>query len=370
MKCLPTGPSPAKLMLIAEAPGQNEEREGKPLIGKAGEELNRMLVEAGIDRSICRIDNVFHDRPPDNKLHDSWCRGKKEVSEAYLEIRESLVDAWPDFDWPSKYTWNSLQQGKYLMPEHLGALPRLRDEILKTKPNLVVALGGTPLWALTGVGGIKKLRGTVMIASLVPGLKILPTWHPSYVGRVWSERLTCVVDLTKAGQECEFPDIRRPSRKIWINPTLPDLDTFYDLYIKGKPLLSFDTETSRKQITHISFATSKDVALVIPFLNKDKPGYNYWPTQEEEVAAWKFVRKVMTSDIPKLAQNGMYDLQYLWIAHGIPVKNYAEDTMLLHHALYLELPKDLGYLGSVYTNEASWKLMRTRGKDTVDKKDD
>jgi len=39
--------------------------------------------------------------------------------------------------------------------------------------------------------------------------------------------------------------------------------------------------------------------------------------------------------------------------------------MLLHHALYPELPKGLGFLGSIYTNEASWKLMRRERSDTV-----
>jgi hypothetical protein len=34
------------------------------------------------------------------------------------------------------------------------------------------------------------------------------------------------------------------------------------------------------------------------------------------------------------------------------------DTMLLHHAMYPELPKSLGFLGSIYTNESAWKLMR------------
>jgi hypothetical protein len=40
---------------------------------------------------------------------------------------------------------------------------------------------------------------------------------------------------------------------------------------------------------------------------------------------------------------------------GLKIQNCTEDTMLLHHALYPELQKGLGFLGSIYTNESSWK---------------
>jgi hypothetical protein len=38
--------------------------------------------------------------------------------------------------------------------------------------------------------------------------------------------------------------------------------------------------------------------------------------------------------------------------------------MILHHALYPELPKGLGFMGSIYTNESSWKILRERGDDS------
>jgi hypothetical protein len=54
----------------------------------------------------------------------------------------------------------------------------------------------------------------------------------------------------------------------------------------------------------------------------------------------------------------MYDIAFLWRAYGVKVMNADEDTMLLHHALYPESEKSLGYLGSIYTDEGSWKRMR------------
>lgn len=371
LRCAPSGPLNAKIMLVGEAPGQSEEQQGKPFVGYSGGELKSASKEAGFSWEEFYLTNVFLDRPPNNKFHLEWCRSKKEVSTAYKdEWREKLAKARPDFDWPHTYTWDKVAQGKYVMPEHLAELPRLRDEILKVKPNLIVALGGTALWALLGVSGIKKLRGAVADSTLVPGQKVLPTWHPAFVQRSWENRLVLVADLIKARGEMEFPEIRRPPRYVWINPTIADLHEFYSKYIDGAKLLAFDTETAHKQITCISFAPSEEIALVIPFVDRTKPNYCYWETLDEEISAWNFVRKVLASDIPKLAQNGLYDLQYLWAAHHIPVKNFAEDTMLLHHALYLELPKDLGFLGSIYTNEAAWKVMRPRTKDLVEKKDD
>ncbi|KKM24948.1 hypothetical protein LCGC14_1599980, partial [marine sediment metagenome] len=277
---------------------------------------------------------------------------------------------YAEISWPNTYTWSSISQGAYIEPLRLPELYRLRDELIKLKPNLVVALGGTAFWALCGASGITKARGTVRLSTLIPNLKVLPAYHPAYVTRMWDARLTLVADLAKAKLEKEFPDIRLPKREIWINPQITDIETFTNLYIKDCKILAFDTETARKQITCISFAPSKDLAIVIPFVDKSRPDYRYWSTAEREVKAWKLVRDILDLPMPKLAQNGLYDLQYLWKCHGIPVRNFFEDTMLLHHALYLELPKDLGFLGSIYTSEASWKLMRHREKDEIEKKDD
>ena len=111
-------------------------------------------------------------------------------------------------------------------------------------------------------------------------------------------------------------------------------------------------------------------ALVIPFVDSRKPQGNYWPTLAEELEAWKFVAKVLASAKPKVGQNGKYDIEYLWAKYGIPVNNYADDTMLLHHSLLPESPKGLAFLGSVYTDEAAWKLNRPKGKHTEKPEDE
>jgi DNA polymerase I-like protein with 3'-5' exonuclease and polymerase domains len=76
------------------------------------------------------------------------------------------------------------------------------------------------------------------------------------------------------------------------------------------------------------------------------------------------VEALLASAIPKVFQNGVYDLQYL-LRMGLTVNNCAHDTMLLHHSLFPEMKKGLGFLASIYSSEASWKLMRHEKADTV-----
>ena len=72
----------------------------------------------------------------------------------------------------------------------------------------------------------------------------------------------------------------------------------------------------------------------------------------------------------KLGQNYLYDLQYI-LPMGISPTRVARDTMLLHHAWFPELQKGLGFLGSIYTSEPAWKLMRRQRKvDQMEKRDE
>ena len=79
--------------------------------------------------------------------------------------------------------------------------------------------------------------------------------------------------------------------------------------------------------------------------------------------AWEIIRKLLEGPQIKVFQNGLYDLQYI-TRMGIIPHNCAEDTMLLHHSLMPEMQKGLGFLGSIYTDESSWKIMRNQRTDT------
>jgi uracil-DNA glycosylase len=352
-----------KILVCGEAWGEYEARIGQGFCGPSGIELLRMLHESG-NITLSRIDrdfisdyyrrgdprsidsvwnlhpetyrtNVFNIHPPANKLE--WFCGPKDTG----------IESYP-----------ALLPSRYVRREFEPHLDRLAEEILSRNPNLIIALGNTALWALCGRVGVTKLRGTTQLSShCVSGFKLLPTYHPAAVLRQWELRPTTVADLIKCRREAEFPDIRRPACEIWIEPTLEDIDDFINTHITGCTILSVDIETSGSRITCIGFASSPDRAIVIPFDDERSKGGSYWPNTAAEATAWKLVRRVLVDgSIPKLFQNGMYDISFLWRAYGIGVKGAAEDTMLLQHSLQPESLKGLGYLGSIYTDFGAWKV--------------
>lgn len=337
-----SGPRNAKIALVAEAFGQQEELTKQPLIGSSGQELNRMLKEAGIDRSHCFATNVFAFRPTANNM-DMLCLSKKEVG-------------------GKEYVHPAIKIGKYIEPRFFPEIERLRSELQVVQPNLIICLGAIATWAVLNTPKIGSIRGTISEASLTPGIKVLPTYHPSAVLRNWALRTIVVADLLKAEREAKFPEIKKPQRFFLVRPTLAEIADWFMEHTQDCPLLSVDIETSHGQITNIGFATHRQHSINIPFCDKIT-GISYWPDFESEKRAWRWVKHFCALPMPKLFQNGMYDLQYLW-RMGIKVNNVREDTMLLHHALYPEMQKGLGFLGSIYTSESSWKLMASKKNST------
>lgn len=182
--------------------------------------------------------------------------------------------------------------------------------------------------------------------------------------RQWSWRPIVVADLMKAWREAQFPEIRRPQRQVLINPTIEEVEAWTEETIAAKPLwLAPDIETAFGQVRCIGFARSSSSAIVIPFLDKAWPGWSYWPEPWLERRAMDCVGRLLSSAIPKIFQNGLYDAQYL-LRLGYTISAMEEDTMLLHHSIYPEMQKGLGFLGSIYTSEMSWKLMARERPDS------
>jgi len=194
--------------------------------------------------------------------------------------------------------------------------------------------------------------------------KVLATYHPAGVMRQWSWRTIVVSDLIKALREGQFPEVRRPAREVEVNPSLSEVEAIvHQLLTNPPPLMAVDIETEGGQIKCIGFGWARNKALVVPFVDRAASGYSYWPKADER-RAWDLCEQLLASPIPKLFQNGMYDLQYLLRA-GLRVAACRHDTMLLHHSLFPEMKKGLGFLGSVYTDEPAWKLMRLAKADTI-----
>lgn len=304
-------------------------------------ERKAWLDEAGI-----AMTNVLAFRPPDNKV-EQLCGSKAEVG-AYAA------------------SFPPIQKGKYLREEYLSELDRLATELAHWQPNLVVACGNTAIWALLRVTNIGSIRGTVTMGRLGSWSgKVLPTYHPAGVMRQWSWRPIVVSDFMKASREAASPDIIRPKRRVLVEPTIHEVLDWTERTIAVQPeAMACDIETRGGQISCIGFAPSREEACVIPFIDFGKPNWSYWDNVGDEKLAWQCAQRLCESPVPKIFQNGVYDAQYI-MKMGLKINAMLEDTMLLHHSLFPELQKGLGFLGSIYSNEPAWKLMRHFTPDTV-----
>jgi uracil-DNA glycosylase len=336
-------------MIIGEAWGKEEAEMGKPFVGPSGRLLKGCMSQVGISYDECFVTNVFNFKPEPSNDISNLC-GKK-------------TEALPG--------WPALTKGKFVRAQYASELERLFKEILYVKPTLIIALGATASWALLKTTGIKSIRGAPIPYSVnsLSGntFKVFPTYHPAAVLREWKLRPIFIADLYKARHEMDFPEIRRPAREIWIEPTLADLDTFEKQYILPAPKLSIDIENIGEQISCIGFAPTKDRALVVPFISKENKTGSYWATLDEELLALAWCKRMCGLDKAVVGQNILYDLNHLWSHYGITIPHIEEDTMLLHHALQPEMEKGLGFLGSIYTEEPPWKMMRKA--DTIKKED-
>jgi uracil-DNA glycosylase len=350
---------PTKIAFVGEAWGEQEARLQSPFVGAAGQELARMLFHAGYPCQFLPYNfssavrmlsywnkfpypllSVFNARPPENNVEFFYAKPNTcEVS--------SLL--------PSRRIDNAIH---HLKLEYESHVIQLHETLKELKPNVIVTLGNTALWALGLPPSISKLRGNVVDT---PFGKVLPTFHPASVLRNWSQRIVTVLDLHKALRESEYPEVRTLSREIWTQPSIEDLYKWWELYGSQAELLAFDIETIRNsQISEISFAADSTHALHVPFFWKESGKFvNWWPDAKTEFEAWRFVKIVLESDVPKIGQNCMqYDSYWLAKEMKIGVKNITHDTMQMSHAWALELEKSLGFLGSIFLDERSWKGIR------------
>jgi DNA polymerase len=356
-----------KVLIVGEAYGAREALFEHPFVGASGQELGKMLFEAGLlpqapvtyaselemiafwrkaqAQHGIAIANVFNARPPDN-----------DITLFFGGAKDDVAKHLPAYG-----------RGKWVRTELAHHVENLWQTVRDTEPNLVIAFGNTACWALLQEIKISALRGTIKPSPHL-GVKVLPTYHPAAVLRQWNLRPIVVTDLEKAATEAQFKEVRRIERWLTINPTLDEIAEwsqrpadYYAVDIENpKVMIGASPSYLHGQIAMIGFARSPHDALVIPFFDADRPGGSYWSTPREEVQAVKLADALLKRPVPKIFQNGIYDLTHL-LRRGYRPTMCREDTMLLHHALYPEMLKGLGFLGSIYSSEIAWKTMSGKG---------
>jgi DNA polymerase len=147
----------ARLMLIGEGPGAEEDLQGRPFVGKAGQLLDQILAAINLDRfTHTYIANVVKCRPPGNRAPK---------------------------------------------PEEAGqCLPWLYRQIELVSPDLIVLLGSTALQNLIDPEArITKMRGEWLVSK--SGIKIMPTYHPAALLRDMSKKRPVWEDFQKVRDE-------------------------------------------------------------------------------------------------------------------------------------------------------------------------
>jgi uracil-DNA glycosylase len=344
--CRPEGPIPAAIMLVGEAPGYDEERIGLPFQGVSGQELNRMLGNAGISRGECFVTNVCRIRPYQNDINYLIAKAKKDVTKQH-----------------------TLLKGKWVLPPVVDGVALLRKEIEMVKPNVIIALGNTPLWALTGeYRPITKWRGSMLHTSLDMGsIKLLPTYHPAAVLRQWEWRSIAIHDLRRAAEYRDgsrtYP---RPAWNFIIRPTffqavncLSNLHSRLDDSREPPFRISFDLETRAGHIACAGLSWSLTEAICIPLMCvEDREGY--WSAEEEAQIVHALWGVLTHKRAQVVGQNILYDAQYTW-RHWHFVPRVIQDCMISQHSLFSALPKSLAFQASMYCNYyVYWK---DEGKD-------
>ncbi len=331
------GPIPARVMLVGEFPGENEERPGTPFAGPAGQELNRMLSEAGIMRSECYSTNVLKVRPPQSRL-DLWIAMRK-------------ADIGPK---------HSLLRDRYVTAEVHEGYVELITEIEMVQPNIIIAFGNLAMWALTGEWGVLKWRGSQMLANCMPAHegyyqpKVIPTFHPAAVLREWPQRAVVMSDLRRVKRHMTYRDDynNRPQWNFIIRPSISQvlgtLNALEALAAAEEITLDFDIETRNGHIDCIGISWTRLDALCIPFMAAGKPE-GYWTLEEEAVIIYRLHKLLRNPRVWARWQNGLYDAQYT-DRHWFLIPRGRQDTMISQHSVFAALAKGLDFIASMYAD--------------------
>lgn len=143
------GPARARIMMVGEQPGDQEDRQGKPFVGPAGGVLAKALADAGIERKIVFVTNAV-------KHFKFEPRGKRRLHKRPNAYEIDQCHWWLDF------------------------------EQAIVRPDIIVALGATAIRSVSGRPlAINRIRGRLL--PLPGGVQMLATIHPSYILRIEDE---------------------------------------------------------------------------------------------------------------------------------------------------------------------------------------
>ena len=221
------------------------------------------------------------------------------------------------------------------------------------RPAVVLLLGDQALQKCTGKLSVHKWRSSYLKGDsqleLTYQPQMIATFDMESVNKMWAWSYLAVHDFKRVAQELHQP-VQIPEYNFILNPnysqTWAILTELLTQAEAGELQLSVDLETRARQIACVGLAWSPLDAICIPFMITTGDS-NYW-TLEEELSLVQGLAKLLTHrNVQIIGQNFLYDAQYLARQWGIEVLP-SFDTMIGHAVLFPGLPKNLGFLSSLY----------------------
>lgn len=307
--CLGDGRFDAELVIVAEAPGEQECRQKLPLVGGSGQKLWEHLRPHGLNRTKVYTTNVVKRRLAfDNK-------GKVQISKNELD------------HWHGLLRWE------------LSQLPNVK---------YVLLLGGMALEALTGEQGIDKWRGSVITRD---GITYVCAHNPANVMRRPELEVIFKLDMGKLDLVLRGQYGDHPIEAQYDLTPKEIIDACDRLQDERKPI-AFDIETIAGETACIGLANDPHKGVCINFRDRTT---NRFSIGEELDVRLRVARLLAEPSIRLVAQNGNFDRYWLWYKDRIRVHRVWHDTLLAHHTLYPSLPHGLGFLVAQYSTHPYYK---------------
>lgn len=347
------GPRDAKVLVVGEAWGFEEERAKLPFIGAAGKELDRMLAEAGLPRGSVLTASTIDAKPYGNDFNS-----------LLRPIKDKGI----------------VHRGIHPTPELMAGFAKLEQLVDAVKPSLIIAAGNWPLFALSDYAtpttdrgyklpnGASKWRGSQLYSNPIGGRRypLLPIIHPTSILKEQGYRAPTVHDLRARGARFINGQTKwdPPNHNHVIKPKLWQVQDFFRRTLgdleRGPVRLSVDLETYRRRwISVVGIADAHEsYALPLFYVDRSKGEertINYWSVPEE-IQLFETLRQILEHpNVRILGQNFIYDTQWFHRLYNIQAK-VSFDTMVAHHLAYPGTPKALDYLASLYCDHyVYWK---------------
>jgi uracil-DNA glycosylase family 4 len=314
------GPFGPKLMILGECPKPKDTLAGKPFTD--AKELGHLLMDAGVWKDQCWQTNVCKYEVPGNI-------GKKKIP------------------FPQRAKAAGIDLGE--------CLAELQVEINEVKPNCILALGKTALWALSGKLDIGSYRGSIMFGM---GCKFVPTFNPAHLSwqasdiefKGYYHRQIILFDIKRALTESLTPNVELPIRQLEVCRNSAHLAEFRDRY-RNKTKMSVDIEANGTCMpVCMGLAFNKHHGMTVPLWND--PSISDIPISDL-VQCWLILAEMlMEKDI--VGQNFNYDRDKIRRL-GFTIRRLVSDTMLKAFAINPELPKGLAFNTSIFSREPFYK---------------